>query len=329
MAISGADGAQNQLASVHGRGEVGMQIGVMFPQNEIGSDVADIRAFTAAAVAVGCGHIWATDHVIGADTARRPDWKGAYGVQHEFHEPLILFAYLAAICDLELVTGVIILPQRQTVLVAKQAANLDILCQGRLRLGVGVGWNPVEFEALGQDFHARGRRLEEQVALMRKLWTEPVVDFEGEFDVVRGAGLAPLPIQRPIPVWMGAGDAPAALRRVGRLADGYLAQRAPGPGSPTEQHLAHVREGARAAGRDPASLGLQGLLPIEGKSDALIRETATRWRDLGATHLSIDPRAVSLHVREGLSMEEKVRSKAPAARLIENLQRGAEAAAGL
>jgi len=302
-----------------------MQIGVMFPQNEIGSDTDDIRAFTAAAVGAGCRHVWATDHVIGADTSRRPDWKGAYGVEHEFHEPLILFAYLAAICELELVTGVVILPQRQTVLVAKQAANLDILCRGRLRLGVGVGWNPVEFEALGQDFHARGRRIEEQVALMRRLWTEPVVDFRGEFDVVGGAGLAPLPIQRPIPVWMGAGDAPAALRRVGRLADGYLAQRAPGPGSPIEQHLAHVHEGARRAGRDPQALGVQGLLPIEGKSDAEIRETAARWRDLGATHLSIDPRAVSLHVRQGLSMAEKARSKAPVARLIENLKRGAAA----
>jgi len=306
-----------------------MQIGVMFPQNEIGSDVDDIRAFTQAAVDAGCRHLWATDHVIGADTARRPDWKGAYGVEHEFHEPLVLFGYLAAICDLELVTGVIILPQRQTVLVAKQAAGLDVLCRGRLRLGVGVGWNPVEFEALGMNFHARGRRLEEQVSLMRRLWTERVVDFEGEFDVVRGAGIAPLPIQRPIPVWMGAGGAPAALRRVGRLADGYLAQRAPGPGSPTEQHLALVYEGAREAGRNPASLGIQGLLPIEGRSDAEIRETARRWRDLGATHLSIDPRAVSLHVRQDLSMAEKVKSKAPTARLIENLTRGAEAAAGL
>ena len=306
-----------------------MQIGVMFPQNEIGSDVDDIRAFVAACQAADCRHIWATDHVIGADTARRPGWTGAYGVEHEFHEPLILFAYLAAICDMELVTGVIILPQRQTVLVAKQAANLDILCRGRLRLGVGVGWNPVEFEALGQDFHVRGRRMEEQVALLRRLWTEPVVDFEGEFDVVRGAGLAPLPIQRPIPIWMGAGEAPVALKRVGRLAEGYLAQRAPGPGSPTEQHLALVRQGAREAGRDPDKLGVQGLLPVEGKTADDLRDTARRWRDLGCTHLSIDPRSVSLHVRQDLSMAEKVRAKAPMARLIDNVSRAAEALAAI
>jgi probable F420-dependent oxidoreductase len=224
-----------------------MQIGVMFPQNEIGMEPDNVRGFVDAAVAVGCGHVWVTDHVVGADIESRPGWKGAYTSRHEFHEPLVLFGYLAAVCELELVSGIIVLPQRQTVLVAKQAAEADILCGGRLRLGVGIGWNPVEYEALGMDFATRGRRLEEQVALMRQLWTEPVVDFEGEFDVVRAAGLAPLPRQRPVPIWM-AGDAAIGMRRVGRLGDGFLSQRIPSADSPHEQQLATMRAAALEAG---------------------------------------------------------------------------------
>jgi probable F420-dependent oxidoreductase len=305
-----------------------VQLGVMFPHNEIGADVDNIRAFADAAAACGLGHIWATDHVVGADTARRPGWTGTYTAQHEFHEPLMLFAYLAAICDLDLVTGIIILPQRQTVLVAKQAAELDLLSRGRLRLGVGVGWNPVEYEALGVDFSQRGMRMDEQIALLRMLWTQPVVDFEGRFDVVRGAGLAPLPSQRPIPIWIGAGAAAAGLRRVGRLADGYLAQVVPGDDSVIEQQLAVIRDAARQAGRDPADIGLQGLVPVVGKSASEIRALAGRWRELGATHITIDPRSVSLHVHQDVSMVEKVeRQRTSTDGLIEAVLRGVDALA--
>ena len=217
------------------------QIGVMFPQNEIGASVDNLHRFTRAAVDSGCRHLWATDHVIGVDASRRPDWAGPYTVDSEFHEPMMLFAYLAAICELELVTGIIILPQRQTVLLAKQAAELDILCRGRLRLGVGVGWNPVEYQSLGMDFSTRGRKIEQQIDLMRALWTQRVVDFSGDFDVVDGAGIAPLPVQKPIPVWMGAGDSPAGLRRIGRMADGYLAQAVATGDGTTERHCERFR----------------------------------------------------------------------------------------
>ncbi len=298
------------------------QLGVMFPQNEIGGSVDNLDHFIDAAIAGGCRHIWATDHVVGVDTSRRPDWAGPYTVDSEFHEPLMLFAYLAARCELELFTGVIILPQRQTVLVAKQAAELDLLCRGRLRLGVGVGWNPVEYQALGMDFSTRGRRIEEQITLLRQLWSQRVVDFCGEFDQVDGAGIAPLPVQRPIPVWMGAGDSPAGLRRIGRLADGYLAQAVATGDGQVERHLAQVRQGAELAGRDFSGLGIQGLVPVVGKSDGEILDIAGRWRDLGASHLSIDPRAVSLHVNQDLSMEEKLaRQRSSLSLLVDNLQR--------
>jgi probable F420-dependent oxidoreductase len=304
-----------------------MEIGVMFPQNEIGPDVENIRAFTLAAARTGCRHIWATDHVLGADTARRPDWTGAYSLQHEFHEPLMLFAYIAALCDLELVTGVIVLPQRQTALVAKQAAELDLLCKGRLRLGVGIGWNSVEYEALGMDFSKRGQRIEEQIALLRKLWTESSVDFRGAFDHVDGAGIAPLPIQRPIPIWMGSGNSPQNLRRVGKLADGFLLRRSPDDANRTmvEGHLSAVRESAKQAGRDPSEIGVQGLLPVVGKSPADIRKVMDRWRALGATHVTIDPREVSTHINTELSMDQKLESRRSSTQLlIERLEHAAE-----
>jgi probable F420-dependent oxidoreductase len=302
-----------------------MQIGVMFPQNEIGSDVDDIHAFVRAAEAAGCRHVWATDHVVGVDRNVYTTWDRPYSREHEFHEPLMLFAHLAAISDLEFVTGIVILPQRQTVLVAKQAAELDILCRGRLRLGVGIGWNRVEYESLGAGFAQRGRRIEEQIELLRRLWTEPSVDFRGEFDVVPNAGIAPLPVQRPIPVWMGAGASDAALSRVGRLADGYLANATPTDGSDVARRLAVVRAAAEQAGRDPASIGVEGLLPVVDQSDDRVQEIAGRWRALGATHLSIDPRAVSLHVNQDVSMEHKVREqRSSTSRLIEAVQRGSE-----
>src|SRR6478752_8608936 len=149
-----------------------MQIGAVFPQTEIGPDPGAVRAYAARVQELGFAHILAYDHVVGADPKVHTDWRGPYDLDTTFHEPLVLFGFLAAITTVELVTGVIILPQRQTVLVAKQAAEVDLLSQGRLRLGVGLGWNAVEYEALGENFTNRGRRLGEQVELMRRLWTE-------------------------------------------------------------------------------------------------------------------------------------------------------------
>ena len=185
-----------------------MQIGAVFPQTEIGADVGAVRAYTERVEQLGFAHILAYDHVVGADPAVHSPWRGPYDISTTFHEPMVLFGYLAAVTSLELVTGVIILPQRQTALAAKQAAEVDLLTRGKFRFGIGVGWNPIEYEALGKSFTDRGKREEEQIELLRRLWTEPSVTFEGAFETVTGAGLAPMPIQRPIPIWLG-GSSPA------------------------------------------------------------------------------------------------------------------------
>ena len=205
-----------------------MRIGVVLPQTEIGGAVANVRAYGLRAEELGFAHILAYDHVLGADPEVHAPWNGPYNIDTTFHEPFVVFGYLAAITSLELVTGVIILPQRQTALVAKQAAEVDLLTDGRFRLGVGLGWNAVEYDALGKTFTDRGRRMSEQMVLLRRLWTERSVTHDGEFETVTGAGLAPLPVQQPIPIWIGGQSAPA-YRRVGRLADGWFPQVAPGP----------------------------------------------------------------------------------------------------
>ena len=211
-----------------------MKLGAVFPQTEIGADPGAVKAFAQAAESLGYDYVLAYDHVLGADTANRPDWRGGYRLEHAFHEPFVLFSYLAGVTErIGLATGVVILPQRQTALVAKQAAALDVLSGGRLRLGVGIGWNAVEYEALGQDFHNRGRRYEEQIAVLRLLWTQESVAFQGRWHSVPEAGINPLPVQRPIPIWMGGasgmGDDDRVLRRIARLADGWiLNQRADG-----------------------------------------------------------------------------------------------------
>jgi probable F420-dependent oxidoreductase len=262
-----------------------VRIGVVFPQTEIGNDSGAVRAYGERVEELGFTHVLAYDHVVGADPDVHRGWNGPYDVRTTFHEPFVLFGYLAAITSRELVTSIIILPQRQTVLVAKQAGEVDLLTRGRFRFGAGIGWNPVEYEALGKDFSNRGKRLEEQIALLRRLWTEPSVTFEGKYERVTGAGLAPLPVQRPIPVWLGAVAEPA-LRRVGRLADGWFPQIPPGPR--LDEARAIVSEAAVAAGRDPDALGMEGRISWgEGDVDKLVRQ-AGRWRDAQATHLSVN-----------------------------------------
>src|SRR6266852_2190844 len=205
-----------------------MQVGVTFPQTEIGADPVVIRDSAQAVEVLGYNHLVVFDHVLGADPTNRPGWKG-YTYRDMFHEPFVLFGYIAALTHLELVPAVIILPQRQTSLVAKQAAEVDILTGGKLRLGVGVGWNPVEYEALGMDFHTRGRMIEEQIEVMRLLWSQEIVSYKGQFHTITEVGLNPLPVRRSIPVWLG-GRADVLLRRVARIGDGWLPQ-----GRPDEQ----------------------------------------------------------------------------------------------
>ncbi|HMH90070.1 MAG TPA: LLM class F420-dependent oxidoreductase [Streptosporangiaceae bacterium] len=261
-----------------------MQIGVVFPQTEIGGDVGAVRAYGQRAEQLGFQHLLAYDHLLGADPAVHEGWNGPYDVETTFHEPLVLFGYLAAVTRLELVTGIIILPQRQTVLVAKQAAEVDLLAEGRFRLGIGLGWNRVEYEALGKDFASRGRRADEQVELLRRLWTERSVTFDGAGEKVTGAGLAPLPVQRPIPVWFGA-QSPAAYRRAGRLGDGWFPLVRPGPDLDAARAI--VEQAAVEAGRDPAAIGMEGQVSWTGDADKLVDHVG-RWRKAGASHLSVN-----------------------------------------
>jgi len=267
-----------------------MRIGVVFPQTEIGADAGAVRAYAGRVEELGYRHVLAYDHVLGADPAVHVGWPGPYDVTTTFHEPMVMFGYLAGITSLELVTGIIILPQRQTALVAKQAAEVDLLSGGRFRLGIGLGWNAVEYEALGQDFSTRGRRVEEQVELLRRLWTEPSITYHGSYERVTGAGLAPLPVQRPIPVWFGA-QSDRAYRRAGRLADGWFPQVAPGP--KLDEARSVVEQAAVAAGRDPARIGMEGRVSWRGSPEKLAEHAAT-WRDAGATHVSLNTMGAGL-----------------------------------
>jgi len=268
-----------------------VQIGVVFPQTEIGADRGAVRAYAERVEELGFRHVLAYDHVVGADPAVHQGWSGPYNVATTFHEPFVLFGYLAAATSLELVTGIIILPQRQTALVAKQAAEVDLLTGGKFRLGVGLGWNAVEYEALGKDFANRGARIGEQVDLMRRLWTEQTVTFTGEYETVTGAGLAPLPVQRPIPVWFGA-QSPRAYERAGRLADGWFPQVPPGPR--LDEARAIVEAAAAASGRDPASLGMEGRVSWGEHGAEQLAGHVGRWREAGATHLSVNTMGAGL-----------------------------------
>lgn len=268
-----------------------MRIGVTFPQTELGGDVGAVRAYGQRVEELGFTHILAYDHVLGADPEVHQGWAGPYDVSTTFHEPLVMFGYLAAVTTaVELVTGVIILPQRQMALVAKQAAEVDLLSGGRLRLGIGLGWNAVEYEALGKDFSNRGRRSEEQVDVMRRLWTEPSVTYEGRYHTLTGAGLAPLPIQRPIPVWFGAASE-RAYERAGRLGDGWFPMVPPGHG--LEEAREAVERAAVSAGRDPAALGMEGRVDWSSGRDR-VAEDLGAWAAAGATHVSINTMGAGL-----------------------------------
>jgi len=261
-----------------------MQIGVTFPQNEIGADPTVIRDYAQAAEGMGYRHLVAFDHVLGADSTHRPGWRG-YTHRQMFHEPFVLFGYLAALTHLEFVPAVIILPQRQTALVAKQAAEVDVLTGGKLRLGIGVGWNPVEYEALGMNFQARGRVVEEQIEVMRLLWSQEVVSYKGQYHTITEAGLNPLPIRRSIPIWLG-GSADVLLRRVARIGDGWFPQGQP------DDHMRRLLERlisyVKEVGRDPSTVGIEARVNAsEGNLDEWVRQTEG-WRALGATHISLN-----------------------------------------
>ncbi len=263
-----------------------MRIGVIFPQLEIGADPGVIREYAQTADGLGYNHLLIYDHVLGADVTNRPGWRG-YTHADQFHEPFVLFGFLAAVApNLELVTDVIILPQRQTALVAKQAAEVDVLTGGKLRLGVGTGWNEVEYEALNENFRNRGRRLDEQIALLRALWTEPVVTFDGDHHRVTEAGLNPLPIQRPIPIWLGGGTDERVLARIGRLGDGWLPLAR--PDAALAAAITRIGEHAAAVGRSPEAIGIEGRLSLKDLPETEWDAELQRWRDLDATHVGFN-----------------------------------------
>jgi len=282
-----------------------MKAGVVFPQTECGTDVTAIGQFVQAVEGMGFDHLFVADHVLGADPRHHAHPSLAtYSHEAVVHEALTLLAYLAAITRrLTLATGILILPQRQTALVAKQAAQIDVLSGGRLRLGIGVGWNAVEFEALNETFDNRGRRSAEQIEVLRALWTQPVVDFRGEFHRISHAGLNPMPIQRPIPVWFGVGSREqpvppdAALRRIARLADGWSPNFAPGPQGRVLVDRVHAY--AREAGRDPARLPLEGRIRLAGQGPDGWARQVDGWTALGATSVIAEARGADLKFPDG------------------------------
>lgn len=269
-----------------------MKLGVVFPQTEIGSDPIAIRDYAQAAEQLGYHHLLVFDHVLGAHADRfEGRFRPPYNYRTTFHEPFVLFGYLAALTSLELVTGIVILPQRQTALVAKQAAEVDVLTGGRMRLGVGIGWNWVEYEALGENFHNRGRRVEEQITLLRRLWTEELVDFDGKYHTVKQAGINPLPVQRPIPVWMGGGAEPV-LKRIARIADGWFPQFRPGPDA--QATVEKLRGLIRGAGRKPEDVGIEGRVSLFNTPEAEWAGALAGWRELGATHVAVNTMGAGL-----------------------------------
>ena len=261
-----------------------MELGAVFPQTEIGNDPSAIRDFAQAVESLGFTHLLIYDHVLGADRDRPGGFTGPYDKDTPFHEPFVTLGFIAAVTStLEFCTAVLILPQRQTALVAKQAAELDVLSGGRFRLGIGVGWNQLEYEALNESFHDRGVRQEEQVALMRALWDKDALSFEGRWHTVTRAGINPRPA-RPIPIWFG-GSADALLRRTARIGDGWIPLM--GPDDEAKTVLGTLREYLAAEGRDASSFGIQAQAQARGGNPERWSRHAQAWRDLGATHLAI------------------------------------------
>ena len=277
-----------------------MKTGAVFPQTEIGADPAAVRDYVQAVEELGYSHMMVYDHVLGADTSHHANWQGSYTSESMFHEPFVLFGYLAGITTtIELVTAVLILGQRQTALVAKQAAEVDLLTGGRLRLGVGVGWNHVEYEALNQEFSNRGQRYAEQIRLLREFWTQEVVEFEGRYHKVDYAGVNPQPVQRPIPIWMGAGGradpvpTDRVLRRVARLADGWFPQMQ--PGDDARATVERLKVFAEEAGREAATIGMEPRINLGDGDPEFWQEQAEVWEDMGATHISVNTMRAGLN----------------------------------
>jgi probable F420-dependent oxidoreductase len=264
-----------------------MRLGVMLPLGDIGGEPNVLRDFSLAAEEMGYTNLGLPDHVLGANVATHPEVVGRNTSADLFHDPFVAFGFLAAVCrtTTEFSTQVLILAQRQAVLVAKQAASLDVLCGGRFRLGVGVGWNPVEFTGLNEDFSNRGRRSAEQVQVMQALWAEPHVTFKGRWHTIEDAGINPLPVNRRIPVWFG-GNVQQTLERIARIGDGWIMNAYP-PGDAALAEFDKLRRLTEQAGRDPARIGIEVWISSGAGSEADWREEARFWKRAGVTHLTL------------------------------------------
>ena len=263
-----------------------MRVGVVFPQLESGTDPGAIREYAQAVEQLGYAHLVAYDHVLGADRSTRPDYRGPYDSTSLFHEVFVLLSFIAAWTSrLELAPSVVILPQRQTVLVAKQAASLDVLARGRTRLGVGLGWNEVEFVGLNEAFGTRAKRYSEQIEVMRLLFTNEVVSFSGKYHTIDRAGIKPLPTQRPIPIWMG-GNAPDAVKRIARIGDGWFTFAQPDGDGPAK--IAQFRELLRANGRDPDAFPIEGRVVLANRTPDEWVQRALGFRDMRFSHLELN-----------------------------------------
>lgn len=263
-----------------------MKIGIVFPQIEFGNDTAAIRDYTQTAEALGYTHIVAYDHILGANPDRSEPWQGPYTYKDPFHEPFLLFSYMAALTQtIEFVTGILILPQRETALVAKQAAELDVLSNGRFRLGIGNGWNKVEYIAQNQDFHTRGKRIEEQVDVLRQLWLNDLITYEGQWHHIHDAGLNPLPVQQPIPIWFG-GHADPVLQRIGRIGDGWFPnyKTAADAQSSLDKLDAYLQEN----GRSRADIGIESRIHYGDGNPDTWQKLLTEWQTAGATHITLN-----------------------------------------
>jgi probable F420-dependent oxidoreductase len=260
-----------------------MKVGIVYPQPEIKGDIGAIPTIAQAVEERGFDHLLVYDHVLGVDHADRArEFQGPYTEQDPFSDPLVMFAYLAGITErIDLMSGVLILPQRQTPLVARQAADVDLLSDGRLVLGVGIGWNHVECEALGVDFTTRGVRCSEQIELLRKLWSGELVSYAGRFEQAERVRLNPPP-RRPIPVWIG-GFAPQAIERAGRLANGFVAA---GPIDVGIQVMAAVDASRAEHGRADEEFGHTFVTLMSMTEDDAVA-AAEKWRAAGGTHVSI------------------------------------------
>jgi probable F420-dependent oxidoreductase len=264
-----------------------VKLGVTLPLVDTGGIPSFVRDFAQTAEELGYHGLAAPDHVLGANVANRPDWGDRNTSADFFHDPFVMFGFLAGCTKtIEFSTQVMILPQRQTALAAKQAASLDVLSEGRFRFGIGSGWNPLEYQALGEDFTNRGRRMSEQVEVMRQLWAEPHVTFQGDYHEIDDAGINPLPAKRSIPLWFGGHD-DRALRRMAKLADGWIMLVYP-PDDTAIAAFDKLRGYIRGAGRDPDDFGLEVWTSIGDGDDSKLRRDFQFWKDAGVTHITLN-----------------------------------------